>query len=495
MGFTQPNSIQLTEKWQKTHPYTGTYLSEMYERYKSWFSHPFHDAHPEQWYREYDLPPFSYDNGTYLWAARELKLCTLQEVPEGTQDAVCFKRDTLAGGVFMGTLQDGKERIDGGEDIYFAVTRWGEGDNPWVILQSSIEDAMGVWTAQKMFVGAASPRTRCRLFSDAVFNALTMVDFWNPVFSWRRLRLMQYIPVDTELVGPSFDPVVNEEVYTYSLEQRFIKNIKDAMSHWEYEKDSPEREFLDNLGPDEKGLPVIAHQTRIFIYATKVSNNLGSSGYVLDYLRLAESRRRLFRPLPQNFFGSNLPYCLGIDPAAPFLEMTEEGTVREIPATGVRYLNEWLGGLAGSNPTVIPSAQNRRDRIDHGKPPLPRTGIPRAATMRMACQRSIFTTNARIGGGCPFMSRPKVESGKPIHTAAVQAPTWINDVQNLFAHPSWPANKDVGSIWIAAMKDFDGLTLNSYKSVKDNVVVIYRHLRSRSMPLVNNEDEYWLNQL
>lgn len=212
----------------------------------------------------------------------------------------------------MGTLDNGKEDIIGGAQVNFAVQQWGKGDNPWVILQSSIDDAMGVWMAQKMFLGDDKQAARCQLFSETTFNALMMVDFWNPIYSWRRLKLMQYIPVEAELSDtPSTDPVTGEEVYTYNLEQTFINAIKQRIdgkgSLVELQEEWLEAEFLCNL---EK--PLIEHQIRISNYTNSVANNLGESKWIMQYLKLAESRRRMFRPMPMNFFGSNIPYCLSM---------------------------------------------------------------------------------------------------------------------------------------------------------------------------------------
>ncbi|CAM1503616.1 Fc.00g012070.m01.CDS01 [Cosmosporella sp. VM-42] len=414
-----PNSRQKNAEWQKLYiqPKTPKALEEWNKRQKKLenIEDPYSQA---DWFNNYTIPSFKYDGPSYTWASRELKLCTLQEVKPDAAE-ITFPRDTFAGGVFMGTLEDGQEAIQGGAEINFAIQQWGEGDNPWVILQSSVEDAMGVWMAQKMFLGEDRGYASCQLFSRETFNALQMVDFWNPVYSWRRVRLMQYIPVRTQLKkDPVFDPELGEDVYTFDLEENFIKAIEDRAARGDLQQikeTPPEIEFLKNLKK-----PLIDHQVRISKYTSMVSDRLGKSKWVLDYLRLAESRRRMFRPLPMNFFGSNLPYCLGISPKEPWLEMTESGTVQRISDYGVGCLSQWLGSLAGNDPKVLPGRhhsledliETRRSRIKAHKPGTPRAFLPRPATMRMACQRSIAVTNPEVKarhGGCPFLTQPSME--------------------------------------------------------------------------------------
>jgi hypothetical protein len=342
----------------------------------------------------------------------------LQEVSDPNDAQLIVPTNTLAGGIMMGTLDNGKEDIIGGAQVNFAVQQWGEGDNPWVILQSSVDDAMGVWMAQKMFLGDDKGAARCQLFSEKTFNALQMVDFWNPIYSWRRLKLMQYIPVEANLVEtPIIDPVTGEEVYTYDLEKNFIDAIKQRMEGKgnlkKLQDEWPEAEFLCNL---EK--PLIEHQIRIYNYTSSVANNLSDSKWIMEYLKLAESRRRMFRPMPMNFFGSNIPYCLAMTVTHPWQEMTEKGKVRDIPKEGADILRSWLGSLAGNDPNIIPAkfqglkhlsdfTDAIQDRLNKDSPGLPVALLPRPSTMRMACQRSIAITNPETKDrphSCPFLA-------------------------------------------------------------------------------------------
>ncbi|KAF5591022.1 uncharacterized protein FSUBG_10624 [Fusarium subglutinans] len=378
----------------------------------------------EKWFKSYSIGSFRYDALTYLWASRELKLCTLQEVVNAKDAQLIVPAKTLAGGIFMGTLENGRQNIDGGHEVNFAVQQWGEGDNPWVILQSSVDDAHGVWTAQKMFLGDDRNAARCQLFSEKTFNALQMVDFWNPIYSWRRLKLMQYIPVAAELVEtPTKDPVSGEDVYTYDLEKNFIDAVRKRVSGLgelkNLKEEWPEAEFLLNL---EK--PLIEHQIRIKAYTSSAADNLGDSAGILNYLKLAESRRRMFRPMPMNFFGSNIPYCLAMPTDHPWLEMTEEATVQNIPDRGREVLKGWLQTLAGADPKVIPHYKELheindmiKDNVKHGEVGLPVSLLPKPSTMRMACQRFIAVTNPETSErphSCPFLAGEHLASA---HTA------------------------------------------------------------------------------
>ncbi|KAH7234643.1 uncharacterized protein BKA55DRAFT_652134 [Fusarium redolens] len=419
-----PNRNMYDEKWL-----AGHILKETPAALTKWNEDRFGNAKhkyytQEKWFKSYSIKSFQYDGPSYLWASRELKLCTLQEVAKAEDAQLIVPKKTLAGGIFMGTLEDGSERIDGGDQVNFAVQQWGEGDNPWVILQSSVDDAHGVWMAQKMFLGDDKNAARCQLFSEKTFNALQMVDFWNPIYSWRRLKLMQYIPVAAQLVEtPTKDPVTGEDVYTYDLEQNFIEAVKKRVSGKgdlkKLQNEWPEAEFLLNL---EK--PLIEHQIRISRYTNNIVQNLEDSSWLLEYLKLAESRRRMFRPMPMNFFGSNIPYCLAMPIDHPWLEMTETATVRKIPKRGRKVLEDWLGSLAGADPNVIPQKQSLKEinkmikeNVKQDTVGLPVTLLPRPSTMRMACQRFIAVTNPETSErphSCPFMAGEHLASA---HTA------------------------------------------------------------------------------
>jgi len=56
-----------------------------------------------------------------------------------------------------------------------------EGQAPFNILQSSFEDAQGV--SKMQMLKKLAPNKWFGLFSQSTFNAVMMVDFWNPIYS------------------------------------------------------------------------------------------------------------------------------------------------------------------------------------------------------------------------------------------------------------------------------------------------------------------------
>ncbi|KAF5864005.1 hypothetical protein ETB97_008941 [Aspergillus alliaceus] len=83
------------------------------------------------------------------------------------------------------------------------------------------------------------------------------------------------------------------------------------------------------------------------------------------------------------------------------------------------------------------------------------------------------------------------KSGIPLN------PTWDDHVAPLFSRPFWTAMdynpEEVGAHWVSQMKDYSPpcprhvhLDLSSLELVQANVVIIYQHLRSRSMPIMKN---------
>ena len=74
---------------------------------------------------------------------------------------------------------------------------------------------------------------------------------------------------------------------------------------------------------------------------------------------------------------------------------------------------------------------------------------------------------------------------------AVTNPTWDDDILPLLQKPYWPSNEDIGCMWQSQMQQYGPWDLFSYEDVKPDAVSIYQHLRCRSMPIVDDEDEYW----
>lgn len=143
---------------------------------------------------------------------------------------------------------------------------------------------------------------------------LLMVDFPNPVFSTRRQHLMRYVPDQARLTDRGSD-----------LPSTIVEAIEAAEPG--LPPQSPEKEFLDNWRLTEPEWRA-AFEQRIEQFfqalAAKASTEEGFDGFV----RLADSRRREFRRRPLAEFGLTLP-TTNIPKDAPFLEMSEDGTVRE----------------------------------------------------------------------------------------------------------------------------------------------------------------------
>jgi hypothetical protein len=143
---------------------------------------------------------------------------------------------------------------------------------------------------------------------------LLMVDFPNPVFSTRRQHLMRYVPDQARLTDRGSD-----------LPSIVVEAIEAAEPG--LPPQSPEKEFLDNWRLTEPEWRA-AFEQRIEQYfqalAAKASTEEGFDGFV----RLADSRRREFRRRPLAEFGLTLP-TTNIPKDAPFLEMREDGTVRD----------------------------------------------------------------------------------------------------------------------------------------------------------------------
>lgn len=143
---------------------------------------------------------------------------------------------------------------------------------------------------------------------------LLMVDFPNPVFSTRRQHLMRYVPAQLKLTDGGSE-----------LPPAMVAAIEAAEPGLPPE--SPEREFLANWRLSEAEWRS-AFERRIERYfealAVRATTEEGFDGFV----RLADSRRRQFRRRPLAEFGLTLP-TTNIPKDAPFLEMGEDGTVRD----------------------------------------------------------------------------------------------------------------------------------------------------------------------
>ena len=327
------------------------------------------------------IPDFVSDDHIYQKASTEIGLCILQEIPVDNsvpREAIKLLMQNLGGG----------KQTDESDVIHSVVAADGEGV-PFTILQSSTEDSYGAAAMRNIKPG----KPPVQLFSESTVNALCMVDFWNPIYSWRRGRLMQYVPTATTLSGTSYD-----------LESTFISTVKASSAF--KDSSSPEYAFIQLLGA-----PVTTHQRRIKAYIDNVSKRLKSYNGLLDYMKLAESRRRIYRPLPLDEFGATLPYARELGPELPMYEMTEAGTIQPMPDEGMTFLQSWIGGLAAYDPHLL--NENSTDRsVVH--PSL----LPRPANLPLLCQ-NLRSADARAQvQSCPFMRHRDKSGSKSVFSVA-----------------------------------------------------------------------------
>jgi hypothetical protein len=157
-----------------------------------------------------------------------------------------------------------------------------------------------------------------RGFISAHFAAsVLMVDFPNPVFSAARATLLAYVPTTATM-----DPAGG------GVSQQVAEAIVQAAGNLPAE--SPEAQFAENWQLAEtQWRDVFA--ARIQNYMTAVTLRIGTTGGFDDYVRLAESRRREFKPRLLNEFTLTLPVT-NIPPDAPLLQMNLDGTISKKPA-------------------------------------------------------------------------------------------------------------------------------------------------------------------
>ncbi|KAJ5312239.1 hypothetical protein N7508_003069 [Penicillium antarcticum] len=274
---------------------------------------------------------FSYED--YQKAVEDLQLGLLQEWDKDPDEKHPKRPKAPPKGVRMaqitkGTLGGGKQTDMYDYTYFLVVQEKSEGEEMYFItLQTSLEDSMGVLNLPD------------NLVSQKLLHSILLVDFCNPVYSWRRGVLMQYLPKTTKLVDGNYD-----------MEAAFVATIR-ASSHAS-EADSPELQFLklyDN--PPSNDEIRFTFQS----YLDTVTHRIKTSQGLTDYMKLAEARRRIYRPLPLDEFGLTLPYALALPTDWKLIEMTQEATVTEIPERGLKFLKCWTGTLHGFDPKLLPT--------------------------------------------------------------------------------------------------------------------------------------------
>lgn len=152
----------------------------------------------------------------------------MQEVPPGTEHSEAFPEFTIGG------HRDKGDRGSGYQQANFLVVQHGEGLFKFTTLQASIEDALGVAKMQNIPTGVG--QKKLPLLKPYTLRALVLLDFWNPIYSWQRGVLMQYVPETTVLVQ-------SPEGSVFDLEDKFVTAVQGS-SQFNI-AGSPEQRFLE----------------------------------------------------------------------------------------------------------------------------------------------------------------------------------------------------------------------------------------------------------
>jgi hypothetical protein len=126
-----------------------------------------------------------------------------------------------------------------------------------------------------------------KVVSAKMILCLTLVDFFNPISSLRREKLFKYCPKELEF---------NSD---YSFDEMFISNIKRE----QHAIDTPEHEFLEFWES-----PNILHKAKSDLneFMRGIASQINDKQYVVNLLRLAESRKQYFRRMDLDEFKSTL---------------------------------------------------------------------------------------------------------------------------------------------------------------------------------------------
>ncbi|KAL2785090.1 hypothetical protein BJX66DRAFT_315515 [Aspergillus keveii] len=309
-----------------------------------------------------DFDDLSISSEHYDSACERLGLSRLKEIT--SFDNVPQELQVTLDQVLLGGQQHGNTG-----PTSFAVCLRDEGRHPFTILAPSLEDSEGILTFQSF-------TKKVSFLSSKLFNCLMMIDYWNPIYSWRRGVLMQYMPSSTTL---------DTDAKTYSVEDDFIKALRRS-PHATQGDDSEkvEKQFLELY--DNYNLTTLGE--RVSKYAENVKTTLQKADGVFNYMLLAESRRRIYRPLPLNEFGLTLPFALKYPTrdSLPLKEMTEAGTVVDMPQRGTRFLTLWTGTLWSDDPELLPLAQAymHEERPPESLDPVSPLALPQRERTRRA---------------------------------------------------------------------------------------------------------------
>lgn len=151
----------------------------------------------------------------------------MQEVEAGTPSSEVLPQYTIGG------HHDKGDRGMGYQSANFVVTQHGEGTFKFITLQASIEDTIGLNRILNIPTDAGK---KVSLLTEEAWRALLLLDFWNPIYSWRRGVLMAYVPKTTATTK-------NSEGLVFDLEAKFKAAVQK--SSYASTKGSPEQTFLE----------------------------------------------------------------------------------------------------------------------------------------------------------------------------------------------------------------------------------------------------------
>jgi hypothetical protein len=148
------------------------------------------------------------------------------------------------------------------------------------------------------------------ILTDRLAAAMLMVDFQNPIFSPRRMQLLQYVPATSERDAAD------------AFATTFVAAVEASPAA--QTSGSAEHEFLANWRLDAWATE---YEQRIGAFASAVTALCATFDGFARVFELAESRRREFRKQKLAEFRLTTPFT-NIPERAPLLEFAPDGSVR-----------------------------------------------------------------------------------------------------------------------------------------------------------------------
>ncbi|KAJ6564431.1 hypothetical protein B0H19DRAFT_1233344 [Mycena capillaripes] len=223
-----------------------------------------------------------------------------------------------------------------------------EGPFAFPVIEPGVEDIQAIGTLLERAPIAT-------LLPPKAIASLLMVDFYNPVYSARRMSLMKYVPESAQ-----FDASTK----TYNVIEQFIANVRASPPA--SDSTSPEYEVLQLLAtPDDTYTKEFTDRMNNYLarVAARFSPNLTATQEAIDeYMLLAEIRRQLFKGFEYSKpdgvgldeFRLTLPIAAKPDPFV-LANMTGTGDVEvmsEKEAIIVKGPSRKAHGLPYGHPTI-----------------------------------------------------------------------------------------------------------------------------------------------